>query len=117
PPACGALGRAGRPAPDPQCRAPIGLAQLRCSYSSSRSLADRQCNVLDLTASTQSKRDGLAYAVRSERAQERSHMTERFTVPANNDVALVHACLGAWSLRLHVHYHYTSSAALNGDKF
>jgi hypothetical protein len=43
-------------------------------------------------------------------------MTDGLTVPANDDVALVHARLGSWSLRLHVHYHYTSSATLDGDK-
>jgi len=43
-------------------------------------------------------------------------MTDGLTVPANDDVALVHARLGSWSSRLHVHYHYTSSTALDGDK-
>src|SRR6516165_8584009 len=43
-------------------------------------------------------------------------MTDGLTVPANDDVALMHARLGSWSLKLHVHYHYTSSATLDGDK-
>jgi hypothetical protein len=43
-------------------------------------------------------------------------MTDGLTVPSNDDVALVHARLGSWSLRLHVHYHYASSATLNRDK-
>src|SRR5262245_63670433 len=43
-------------------------------------------------------------------------MTDGLTVPANDDVALVHARLGSRSLRLHVHYHHTSSATLDGDK-
>jgi hypothetical protein len=43
-------------------------------------------------------------------------MTDRLTVPANDDVALVHGRLGAWSLRVDVHYHYTSSATLNRYK-
>jgi hypothetical protein len=43
-------------------------------------------------------------------------MTDGLTVPSNDGVALVYARLGSWSLRLHVHYHYTSSATLNRDK-
>jgi hypothetical protein len=43
-------------------------------------------------------------------------MTDGLTVPSNDNVALVHARLGSWSLRLHVHYHYASSATLNRDK-
>src|SRR5262249_36138224 len=78
--------------------------------------ADRQCNTLGLTTSTQSKRDRLTYAVRSERSQEQSHMTDGLTVPADDNVALVHARLGSRSLRLDLHYHDTSSAALDRDK-
>jgi hypothetical protein len=43
-------------------------------------------------------------------------MTDGLTVPSNDDVALMHARLGSRSLRLHVHYHYASSATLNRDK-
>jgi hypothetical protein len=43
-------------------------------------------------------------------------MTDGLTVPGNDDIALVHARLGSWSLRLDLHRHYTSSAALDGDK-
>jgi hypothetical protein len=43
-------------------------------------------------------------------------MTDGLTVPSDDNVALVHARLGAWSLRVDVHYHYTSSATLNCNK-
>src|SRR6516225_93974 len=43
-------------------------------------------------------------------------MSDGLTVPGNDDVALVHARFCSWPLRLQVHYHYTSSAALNRDK-
>jgi hypothetical protein len=43
-------------------------------------------------------------------------MTDGLTVPRDDDVALMHARLGPWSLGLHIHYHYTSSATLNRDK-
>jgi hypothetical protein len=43
-------------------------------------------------------------------------MTDGLTVPSDNNVALVHARLCAWSLRVDVHYHYTSSATLNCNK-
>jgi len=38
------------------------------------------------------------------------------TIPGDDNVTLVHSRLGSWSLRLDVHYHYTSSAALDCDK-
>jgi hypothetical protein len=47
------------------------------SYSSSGFLADCQCNVFRLTASMQSKGDGLTYTIRTERAQQRSHAYRR----------------------------------------
>jgi hypothetical protein len=43
-------------------------------------------------------------------------VSDGLTVPGNNDVALVHASFCSWSLRLQVHYHYTSFATPNRDK-
>jgi hypothetical protein len=43
-------------------------------------------------------------------------VTDRLTIPGDDDVALVHARLGCWSLRLDLHYHDTSSAALDRHK-
>jgi hypothetical protein len=43
-------------------------------------------------------------------------MADRFTIPAHNDVALVHACLGSWPSRLDVHHHHASSTTLDRDK-
>jgi hypothetical protein len=43
-------------------------------------------------------------------------MPDRLTIPGDDDVTLVHSRLGSRSLRLDVHYHYTSSAALDCDK-
>ena len=43
-------------------------------------------------------------------------MTDGLTVPADDDVALLHPRLGSWPLWLNVHHHYTPSAALDGDK-
>jgi hypothetical protein len=42
-------------------------------------------------------------------------MTDGLTVPADDSVALVHARLGSGSLSLDLHYHDTSSAALDRD--
>src|SRR5262249_50893872 len=75
-----------------------------------------QRNILCLVTSTQSERNGLAYAIRPERAQERTHMTDWFTIPGNDDVALVNARLGRWSLRLDFHHHHASSPALDRDE-
>jgi hypothetical protein len=43
-------------------------------------------------------------------------MADWLTIPADNDVALMHACLGSRPLRIDVHHHHTSSTTLNGDK-
>jgi hypothetical protein len=88
----------------------------RRSCSSGWPFADRQRNALCLAAAAQSKGDLLAYAVRSKRAQERSHMTNGPTVPCDDDIALVHACLGSWPLRLDLHHHDTPCAALDRNK-
>ena len=50
-----------------------------------------------------------------ERAQDRSYVADGLIIPGDDDVALVYTRLGAWSLRLDIHYHYTSFAALNCD--
>jgi hypothetical protein len=43
-------------------------------------------------------------------------MTDRLTVPGDDDVALVHTSLGSWSLRFDVHDHHASSTALDRDQ-
>jgi hypothetical protein len=43
-------------------------------------------------------------------------VTDRLAIPGDDDVALVHAGLGSWSLRLDFHHHHASSAILDGDK-
>ena len=44
------------------------------------------------------------------------HVADRLTIPADNDVALVDACLSSRPLRIVVHHHYASSTTLDGDK-
>ena len=91
------------------------IGPFRCCYSSNRSLTDRQRNVLGLIASTQSKRNVLAHTVRPKRAQDRSNVADGLIIPGDDDVALVYARFGARSLRLDIHHHYTSFAALDRD--
>jgi hypothetical protein len=43
-------------------------------------------------------------------------VADGFTIPRNDDVALVHSRFGSWSFGFDVHDHYTSSAALDRDK-
>jgi hypothetical protein len=43
-------------------------------------------------------------------------VANRLTIPRDNDVALLHACLGSRPLRIDVHHHHTSSTTLDGDK-
>jgi hypothetical protein len=43
-------------------------------------------------------------------------VTDRLAIPGDDDVALVHAGLGSWSLRLDFHHHHASSALLERDK-
>jgi hypothetical protein len=43
-------------------------------------------------------------------------MTDRLTVPADDNIALLHARLGSWSLRFDLHHHDASSTAFDGDK-
>jgi hypothetical protein len=78
--------------------------------------ADGQPNVLCLATSAQPKRDRLAYAARPKRPQGRPDMTDRLTVPGDDDVALQHPRLGSWSLRFDLHHHHASSTILDADK-
>jgi predicted metalloprotease len=43
-------------------------------------------------------------------------VTDRFAIPRDDDVALVNAGHGSWSLRLDFHHHHASSAILDRDK-
>ncbi len=43
-------------------------------------------------------------------------MTDRLAIPNDDNVALEHARLGSWSLRLDLHHHHASSTAVDADK-
>jgi hypothetical protein len=43
-------------------------------------------------------------------------MADWLTIPADNDVALVNACLSSWAFGIDVHHHHATSTTLDGDK-
>ena len=43
-------------------------------------------------------------------------MTDRLSIPGDDDIALVNARLRRWSLRLDLHHHHASPAILDRDE-